>query len=295
MRRTRYLDYLTHELRYSELTVQAYERDLGQFASYVSEIYGETAAEDVTMVMVRSWAVNLMERGMSSRTVRRKLSCLRSYFKYLQKYGLVQENPVADIQLPAISCHVPEFVDQEDMVRLFELGYFAEGFKGVRDRIVLELLYRTGIRRAELLSLRSRDIDYRRQEIKVYGKRNKERMIPMSDGLARLLRTYEEARERVVQERGGSDAYIVTDSGEKAYGRMIYKIVNEHLKMVTTIHKRSPHILRHSFATHLLNNGADLNAVKELLGHASLASTQVYTHSTIEQLKAIYKQAHPKG
>lgn len=299
----KFIDYIQYEKRYSPHTVSAYRTDLDQFYSFLQIQYNITDIRDVTHPMIRSWLVLLMQEKISPRSVNRKLTTLKSFYKFLLKEGLVSINPMRKIISPRTSKKLPSFVEKEKMAMLFEKINFGEGFPALRDRLILEILYATGMRLSELINLKEMDIDFHQSTLKVLGKRNKERLIPFSNKFADLLKTYLNGKKSYLENAefpkppGTPDDLwlLVTDNGKKAYPRFIYRTVTKYLSQVTTLQKISPHVLRHTFATHLLNNGAELNAVKELLGHASLSATQVYTHNTIEKLKTIYKQAHPKA
>jgi integrase/recombinase XerC len=288
----RFLAYLQFEKRYSPHTVTAYQTDLTQFYNYLQSQYELSDIREVNHLIIRSWFVNMMEHDIEARSVNRKLSTLKSFFKFLIREGEITENPMRKITSPKMSKRLPVFVDKEKMEMLFESVDFGEGYPGVRDKMILELFYATGMRLSELVNLKETDIDFHHDTIKVLGKRNKERLIPFSKKMETLLQSYIDFKKFSF---GEAEALFLTDRGRKVYSKMIYKIVIKHLGTVTTLEKKSPHVLRHTFATHLLNNGAELNAVKELLGHANLAATQVYTHNTIDKLKRIYKQAHPKA
>jgi integrase/recombinase XerC len=299
----KFIDYIQYEKRYSPHTVSAYRTDLDQFYSFLKIQYNITDIRDVTHPMIRSWLVLLMQEKISPRSVNRKLTTLKSFYKFLLKEGLVSINPMRKIISPRTSKKLPSFVEKEKMAMLFEKINFGEGFPALRDRLILEILYATGMRLSELINLKEMDIDFHQSTLKVLGKRNKERLIPFSNKFADLLKTYLNGKKSYLENAefpkppGTPDDLwlLVTDNGKKAYPRFIYRTVTKYLSQVTTLQKISPHVLRHTFATHLLNNGAELNAVKELLGHANLSATQVYTHNTIEKLKTIYKQAHPKA
>jgi integrase/recombinase XerC len=236
-----------------------------------------------------------MEEGISSRSINRKLTTLKSYFKFLVKEGSIQENPMSRVISPKTSQRLPVFVEQESMEKLFDQVNFGEGYAGSRDRLIIELFYATGMRLSELINLKYSDIDLFKNSFKVTGKRNKQRIIPFTNNLVGLLNEYLEIKKKAFPGEEQEAYLFLTNKGEKLYPKMVYRIVHQYLDQVTTISKRSPHIIRHTFATHMLNNGADLNAIKEILGHANLAATQVYTHNTIEKLKSIYKQAHPRA
>jgi integrase/recombinase XerC len=303
MEQGKFIDYIQYEKRYSPHTVSAYRTDLDQFYSFLNTQYNITDIRDVTHPMIRSWLVLLMQEKISPRSVNRKLTTLKSFYKFLLREGRVSINPMRKIISPRTSKKLPSFVEKEKMEMLFEKIYFGEGFPALRDALILETLYATGMRLSELINLKETDIDFYQSTLKVLGKRNKERLIPFSNKFADLLKTYLHGKKSWLENAefpkpsGTPDDLwlLVTDSGKKAYPRFIYRTVTKYLSQVTTLQKISPHVLRHTFATHLLNNGAELNAVKELLGHANLSATQVYTHNTIEKLKTIYKQAHPKA
>jgi len=242
--------------------------------------------------MIRSWLVSLMEHEVAARSVNRKLSSLKSFYKFLLHEGELTENPIRKVTPPKTAKRLPVFVEKDKMEKLFENADFGEGYPALRDNAILEMFYSTGMRLSELVNLKETDIDFHHDTIKVLGKRNKERLIPFSKRFELLLKSYLDCKKSTF---GAVNDLFLTDKGGKIYPKMIYFIVTRQLGTVTTLEKKSPHVLRHTFATHLLNNGAELNAVKELLGHASLAATQVYTHNTIDKLKRIYKQAHPKA
>jgi integrase/recombinase XerC len=307
MEKENFINYIQFEKRYSPHTVIAYRTDLEQFYDFLNSQYGISDIIEVNHSMIRSWLVFMLEKQNSPRSINRKITTLKSFYRFLIKEGFVEHNPARKVITPRTSKRLPVFVEKERMDILLDEIDFGEGLNAHRNRLILEMFYATGMRLSELLNLKESDIDFHHSTIKVLGKRNKERLIPFSDKFGKLLKTYMRARGYAIN--GVSAAHGVsaddipakvpylffTNSGRKMYPKMIYRIVNSYLGQVTTIEKKSPHVLRHTFATHLLNNGAELNAVKELLGHASLAATQVYTHITIEKLKKIYQQAHPKA
>ena len=293
-----FLNFLRFEKRYSQHTIISYQTDLEQFSSYLDKTYKDKTsdpsigASEVSHFYIRSWMGQMVEEGMSPRSINRKISALKSFYKFLIKRGEVEKNPTLKIVSPKTSKRLPAYVEQDKMENLFSGIEFATDFPGIRDRILLELLYSTGMRRAELMNLRQTDLDFGHRYLKVLGKGNKERLIPFDHKLKDNLQAY---LKDVNQLFPHTEWLIVNDKGEKMAPETVYRTVKKYLSMVTTLDKRSPHILRHSFATHLSNNGADLNAIKELLGHSSLAATQVYTHNNIEKLKDIFKQSHPKA
>lgn len=290
-----FLAYLEFERRYSAYTIQSYATDLEQFTTYLEETYQINKAADVDFVYIRSWMAFLMDSGLSPRTVNRKISTLKSYFRYLLKVGKIDHNPVLKISGPKIRKKLPVFIEEKGM-NLLSSGFVdPKTFAESRDQLIVELFYATGMRRAELINLKNTDIDRGKQLLKVLGKRNKERLVPVHQSLWALIDCYLEYRNKDIPEPDDSTFFFLTSKGKKMYPRLVYRIVNNYLSRVSTQTKKSPHVLRHTFATHMLNHGADLNAVKELLGHANLAATQIYTHNTIEKLKQIYKQAHPKA
>jgi integrase/recombinase XerC len=288
----RFLAYLQYEKRYSLNTVTAYRIDLDQFFDYLNKQYNISDIQAVTHLIIRSWLVTLMENGIGARSVTRKLTTLKSFYRFIQREGFIEINPMQKISPPKISKQLPVFIEKERMTRVLDQTVGNEDYSEARNKMILELFYATGMRLSELVNLKETDLDFHNHTIKVLGKRNKERLIPFSNRFESLMNQYLE-KKRIMF--GQTPGLFLTDKGAPAYTKMVYRIVTTALAEVTTLEKKSPHVLRHTFATHLLNNGAELNAVKELLGHANLAATQVYTHNTIENLKRIYKQAHPKA
>lgn len=288
-----FIDYLKYEKRYSPHTVVAYKNDLDQFVDYCTILVGDFNVKEIDSKTVRNWVINLMENETSPRSVARKVTTLKSFFKYLLKEQIVENNPAVNIPLPKTRKKLPYFVDENQLNSLLDDGFFENDFKGTRDKLIIALLYGTGIRLAELMNLKDSDINKKESELKVLGKRNKERVIPYPKSLNNLIDNYVEIRNREIV--SNTSMFFVTKKGKPVYEKLIYRVVKNNLSKVTALEKKSPHVLRHSYATHLLNKGADLNAVKELLGHANLAATQIYTHTTFEKLHNIYKQAHPRG
>jgi integrase/recombinase XerC len=289
-----FFQYLQFEKRYSKLTITAYENDLLQFSRFLKETYDLDSLYATRHTYVRSWMVALMESGTATRSINRKLSSLKSFFKFSLKTGGIDHNPMLKVVSPKLSKPLPVFIQKSQIASLWQHYDFVEGFPGIRDRTIFELFYATGMRRAELLGLKDESIDLINNTIKVLGKGNKERLIPMNPVLKSSLQEYSEVRNKSF-DTSSFAAFLVTDSGKPMNPRKVYSIVHKVLEQITTVEKKSPHVLRHTFATHLLNNGAEINAIKELLGHSSLAATQVYTHNTIDKLKDIYKKAHPKA
>ncbi|MCT4614904.1 MAG: tyrosine-type recombinase/integrase [Marinifilaceae bacterium] len=287
-----FIDYLQYEKRSSSHTVVAYSNDLEQFFSFLSCDSNIVSIKNITYRDIRRWIVNLIDQGKTSRTVNRKLSSLKSFYLYLLRLELLEINPLERVVAPKIGKKLPVFVDTYAMDLFKDLEY-PKNYKGVRDRLVVEMFYQTGLRLSELMNLKHIDIYLGSSLLKVLGKRNKERLVPISDNLRTLLDEYFIVKQREFGEE--EDFLFLTDKGKPAYEKLLYRIVTGQLSKITTLSKRSPHVLRHSFATHLLNNGAELNAVKELLGHSDLSATQIYTHTSFELLNKVYMQAHPRA
>lgn len=288
-----FLDYLRYERNYSEKTVSAYAEDILQLEEFAKEEVGEFNPAEVKSDLVREWIVSLMDKGYTSTSVNRKLSSLRSFYKYLLKQGVVEVDPLRKISGPKNKKPLPSFLKEGEMNRLLDETDFGEGFKGCRDHLVIGMFYATGMRLSELIDLDDKDVDFSASLLKVTGKRNKQRLIPFGDELRDAMLAYVDVRNEAVSER--SEAFFVRESGERLYKSLVYNLVKRNLSKVVTLKKRSPHVLRHTFATTMLNNEAELGAVKELLGHSSLATTEIYTHTTFEELKKVYKQAHPRA
>jgi integrase/recombinase XerC len=289
-----FLDYLRFEKRYSPHTLSAYQSDLTQFSIFLEKDFELSVPEESTHIMIRSWVVHLMEEGIEARSVNRKITAVRSFFKFMMRQGIVKLSPMLRIQGPKTPSRLPVFVEEDKMDDLLTKVDFGEGYEGVMKKLIVELFYDTGMRRAELINLKIKDVDFYRSSLKVLGKRSKERMIPMGSTLKAGLEAYLKLR-RGIQTPEGEDFLLVHANGKKLDANFVYSMINFYLGMVTTLDKRSPHVLRHTFATHMLNHGADLNAIKEILGHANLSATQIYTHNSIEKLKNIHRQAHPKA
>ncbi len=287
-----FIDYLTFEKKYSKHTIISYQNDLSQFFEFINIDLQNSDAREINYQIIRAWISELVENEISPKSINRKLSSLKSFFKYLQRLKVIDNNPMSKLSGPKIPKRLPVFIDEFDMDKLFINIDFPDDINGMRDKLILDILYQTGIRRSEISSLKEIDIDNQNNTIKVLGKRNKERLIPISIELKRNLSEYISVKKK---QNLSDDFLLLNNKGEKMSEQNLYQIVKKYLSLITSIHKKSPHIIRHTFATHLLNNGADINAVKDLLGHANLSATQVYTHNTIDKLKKSYKQAHPRG
>jgi len=300
----RFIRYIQFEKRYSPHTVSAYQSDLDQFIGFLNNPGKEspppvpliTHPSQITHYHIRNWMVELMNDHIIARSVNRKIATLRKYFKFLLQEGIIEVNPASKINTPKIPKNLPVIVEDAKLTQMLdENEVFGDDFKGLRDKLVVEMLFGTGMRLSELLGVKDADINNYEGTIKVLGKRNKERIIPINNELKLLIAEYQELKKKEENFSNNSTALIVTDKGANAYAKLIYLIVQKYLSYISTQNKRSPHVLRHTFATSLLNRGADLNAIKELLGHANLSATQIYTHNSVERLKSIYKQAHPKA
>ena len=289
-----FIDYLKFEKRYSRHTVISYQTDLTAFFDYLMITYGTIALTDITHIYIRSWLATLKDEDNTAKTINRKISSLRSFFKYQIKTGVLQQNPTAKVIAPKNEKRLPGFVADKDMDTLMRHMEFPDNWQGKTERLLLMLFYQTGMRLSEVINLQEQQINFAGHTIKVLGKGNKERVLPAGEELLSEIKAYIAAKNSFFGTPNHM-VLLVNEKGKQLYAKMVYTAVKKYLRLVTTIEKRSPHILRHTFATHLTNNGADLNAVKELLGHSSLAATQVYTHNTIDKLKNIYMKAHPKA
>jgi integrase/recombinase XerC len=287
-------EHLKFEKRYSVHTVRSYHDDLIQFRDYLVTSFGSMNLDEISAAIVRSWLASLKNGGLESRSINRKISTLKSFFKFIIRSGKLSKNPLSTIVSPKVSKRLPAFVEERDMSTLFNHVEFEEGWNGYTGRLAMQMLYELGLRLSELVNCLESQIDFGNRQVKILGKGNKERIIPVNATLLAEIREYikKKPAELEVCDR---NYLLVNEKGKKLYSKFIYRLTTKYLPEVTTVKKKSPHILRHSFATHLMNNGAELNAVKELLGHASLAATQVYTHNTIEKLKNVHKKAHPRG
>lgn len=287
-----FLNYLRFEKRFSGHTQLSYQTDLNQLGQFMAENYKTDDPVNVDHRLIRKWVISLVDQGNSASSVNRKLSTLKTFFKYLQKTQVVKNNPVDRIVSLKASKRLPAFVDEKQMDNLLDNIDFGDDFIGHRNKMIIETFYFTGIRLSELINIKEMDIDFHSLNLKVLGKRNKERIIPINLDFAGRLKGYIKMKNETVK---GSEYIFVSNKGKILYPKAVYRVIHSYLQLVTTIDKKSPHVLRHTFATHMLNHGADLNAIKELLGHANLSATQVYTHNTFEKLTKIYKQAHPRA
>ena len=287
-----FIKYLKFEKRFSQHTVTAYTNDLKQLSEFLIATFDLPKLEEAQHPHLRNWVVSLMDSGLTPRSVNRKIVSVKSFFKFLQRRELIEINPATRLKSLRVPKDLPNFVKEPEMNNLLEIMQFTDDFEGRRDKLLLELLYATGMRLSELIGLTDQSINYYEKTIKVLGKRNKERIVPLHKEVLDQIDQFNQLKKTMEVK---SDKLLITNSGNELYPQFVYNTVKKYLSQVTTLSKRSPHVLRHTFATHLLNKGADLNAVKDLLGHASLASTQVYTHNSIEKLKAVFDQAHPKA
>ena len=289
-----FIDYLKFEKRYSVHTVISYQTDLSSFFDYLNDQYGNLPLAEITHGLIRSWLADQKEKKLTSKSINRKISTLRSFFKYHLKRGTIAVLPTANVIAPKISKRLPVFVKEADTQQLLAtLSVSTEDWKTLNARMLISLFYATGMRLSELINLKEKQLDPARSQIRVLGKGNKERIIPISKDLFQEINSYQELKRKTFEAK--EELLLVTERGRSMYPKYAWLLVNKYLAQASTLDKKSPHVLRHTFATHLMNNGADLNAVKELLGHASLAATQVYTHNTIEKLKDVHKKAHPKA
>jgi len=287
-----FLKYLRFEKRYSPKTVISYQTDLHQFQEFLNQEFDKISAEEANHGIVRSWIVRLVENKLDAVSVNRKIACLRSYYKFLIKQEILAKDPMTKIKILKTKKKLPHFVHEADMIAMLDHTVFWDDFDNLRDQLVLELLYGTGMRLSELIGLKDASINLADHTLKVLGKRNKERVIPFTSSLVLVIKGYLKIRNREVERK--SDRFLVTKTGAPLYPVMVNRIVKKYLKG-SNVEKKSPHVLRHTYATHLLNKGAEINAVKDLLGHSSLAATQVYTHNSMEKLKKVFDQAHPKA
>lgn len=290
---TDYHHFLRFEKRYSAHTLTAYISDLEQFSDYISKVYPESNIDTISHLHLRGWLAELKETtDLSAKSINRKISSISGYFKFMMRNGHTKKNPATLLHAMRVPERLPSFLKESETQNLLEEISFGEGFAACTERLILELLYATGIRRAELINIKEQDIEWSLRQIRVLGKGNKERLLPVSEAMLDNLRSYIKAKNK---ENIVNESLLVLPSGKKMYENYVYRTVQKYLTQVTSLKKKSPHILRHTFATHLLNNGAGIQAIKELLGHSSIAATQVYTHINIEELKKVHKLNHPRG
>ncbi|MDC1492734.1 tyrosine-type recombinase/integrase [Flavobacteriaceae bacterium] len=287
-----FIDYLEIEKKYSPNTIEAYRNDLNVFINYLSDEYDVTNINNTNYSYIRSWIVDLVNMGISNRSVNRKITSLNSYFKFVLKIDLINENPLTNHKALKTQKKIQLPFSENEMFEALNLENFEDNFTGVRDRLIIDLFYTTGIRRIELIQLKISDFNINNKQIKVLGKRNKERIIPLIDSTVKIFDNYLNFRAEL---NSVEDFLFITNKGKPVYEKLIYRIINKYFNNVSTKVKKSPHIIRHSFATHLLNNGADLNSVKDLLGHSSLAATQVYTNRSIDEIKKVFAKSHPRN
>jgi len=289
-----FLDYLKYEKRYSVHTLTSYQTDLVNFFEYIKVQFGDVSLKDINHNFIRSWLAHLKNKGLTSKSLNRKISSLNSFFKYQLKVEMIEATPMVNIISPKVGKRLPVFIKESETKKLIEsLRHSTEDWKTLNARMLITIYYYTGMRLTELITLKEKQIDFSRSQIKVLGKGNKERIIPVGKEIIEMIKEYQYLKKKKFEQTG--DILMVSEKGKKLYPKYAYLMVNKFLGETTTLDKKSPHILRHTFATHLMNNGADLNAVKELLGHSSLAATQMYTHNTIEKLKNVHKKSHPKA
>ncbi len=289
-----FIKYLQNEKRYSPHTIRSYMDDINQFISFCGLNEDSFEPDKISHKKIRDWIVNLVNKEVSVRSVKRKISTLKSFYKYLLRDGIVSYNPVEKVLTPKAKKKLPSFINKKHMDILLDDIDFGNDYKGKRNKLIIEVFYNTGIRLSELINLKTVNININDSNLKVLGKRNKERLIPFTREFQNSVQDYLVIRNEKFP-AGNEDYLFLTDKGNKMYPKLVYRVVNRYLNLITTIEKKSPHVLRHTFATHMLNAGADLNAIKELLGHSNLAATEIYTHNTFEKLKSIYKQAHPRA
>ena len=288
-----FINYLKYEKRYSHLTAVAYKKDLDQFEEFFVKTIGDFNVEGINDKVIRLWVIELMDNKLTARTVNKKISALKSFYKYLLRHEVVKENNLVNIIVPKVRKKLPQFVEEKNLIHLLDDGFFGVDFESLRGKLILSLFYGSGIRLSELMHLKDGDLNQAESLVKVLGKRNKERITPYPRSLNELINQYKTERNKLFGNT--TQTLFVTSSGEPVYEKLIYRVVNKYLAQVTTIDQKSPHVLRHTFATHMLNHGADLNAVKEMLGHSNLSATQIYTHTSLEKIQKVYKQAHPRS
>ena len=289
-----FLKYLQYEKRYSIHTIKSYMIDINQYLSFCNEEYGDLDISHNDHKTIRQWVVSLIEKSYTETTINRKITSLRTFYKYLQSQDIITQNPINKVSVPSIKKRLPVFVDEKSMNTLLDNIEFGSDFEGIRNKLIIELFYASGIRLNELINLKLQSFDNKQYLIKVIGKRNKERIIPYNIELSKFINLYIKERDKIAN-NNSREFFFITAKGNQLYPKLVYRLINKYLNLVTTINKKSPHVLRHSFATHMLNNGADLNSIKELLGHSNLSATQIYTHTIFKKLQNIYKLAHPRA
>jgi integrase/recombinase XerC len=289
-----FLKYLQFEKRYSPQTVISYETDLTQFEHFLAQNYDGVKAQEANYGLVRSWIVYLVEQKLGATSVNRKIACLRSFYKFLMRQGQIEKDPMQKVKILKSPKKLPHFINESDTVKLLDNVVFSADHEGLRDQLILELFYGTGMRLSELINLKENRVNVSDRTLRVLGKRNKERVIPFTSHLAKLVTSYLKIRNKEISLHDHG-LLLVTSTGEPLYPMLVNRVVKKYMKLFTSVEKKSPHVLRHTYATHLLNKGAEINAVKDLLGHSSLAATQVYTHNSMDKLKKVFEQAHPKA
>lgn len=293
---TEFIHYLKFEKRYSSHTVRAYHDDLKFFFSYLVKQYDEPSINEISPQMIKSWLAEMKVEGIETRSLNRKISVLRAFFKYLIKSGTLENTPMSRVISPKAGKNLPVYVEEDPIRKLLNQVEFPENFEGLTHHLILMIFYNTGMRLSEVMNLKLSQIGFQNNWLRIWGKGNKERVIPVSNTLLDSIKIYIQKKEEEFKDQESDQEYLlVTKSGKRLYPKYLYLVVKKYLGKVTTLEKKSPHVLRHSFATHLMRNGADLNAVKDLLGHSSLAATQVYTHNNITRLQEVHKKAHPRG
>lgn len=290
-----FFDYLKFEKRFSPHTIVAYQKDIAQFSDFLATQYDTNSLSKISHQHIRSWIIYLLDTGLTSASINRKIASLKALYQFYLKREHIKVNPMAKVIGPKKGKRLPVYVHKDELEALFNKIEFGEDYEGKRDRLILEILYQTGMRRAELLELKVEDISIKRNEIRVLGKRMKERIIPINTTLVKQVKTFLADRNQYLNNIVDKDYLLLTSSGKKMYPKLVYRVVRKYLSIVSTVEQKGPHTLRHSFATHLSENGADLNAIKTLLGHSNLAATQIYTNNTIQRLKEVYTQSHPKA
>jgi len=291
-----FFNYLLHQKKYSNNTVEAYNSDLSEFRLFLETTYSGTDIDSANEFMIRSWFAGLMEKGLKPTSIKRKKASLTTYYKYLLKEGILKKIPSKNITTPKPEQRLPVFVSEAKIMKLFESDFFEiTDYEKLRDRMILETFYATGMRVSELTELTDSSFDFSNMRVKVLGKRNKERLIPLHPMYIKMAKRYNKIKYETFEEIKTEGSFFLTKKGKKIYRKLAYRIIFSYLSTVTSMKKKSPHVMRHTFATHLLNEGAEINAIKDLLGHSSLAATQLYTHNTIEKLKTVYKNAHPQS